>query len=151
MKTRRDATRGQWASGQSRGDEKWFVVDVCSDGGFGVLKRCMGRPHTVVSRSIGCRVITHLAFVLLSHLAEGTFLLGRSLRSSLLPFKNRPATSIPNRQGTPPHFRELAGVAACLKEWKRALKSDEEFLFWVGFGLNVLLPPGFTVPFVDHV
>jgi len=33
------------------------------------------------------------------------------------------------------NFNELAGVVVRTKEWKRALKSDRELLFWVGFGL----------------
>ncbi len=49
------------------------------------------------------------------------------------------------------NFSELAGVVACLKDWKIAVKSGEEFLFWVGFGLAseieyiVALPTMFIV------
>ena len=33
-------------------------------------------------------------------------------------------------------FNELAGVVACFKDWKIRDGRPEEFLFWVGFGLN---------------
>ena len=32
-------------------------------------------------------------------------------------------------------------MVAYFTEWKRAVKSVEELLFWVGFGLSLLRPP----------
>jgi hypothetical protein len=43
-------------------------------------------------------------------------------------------------------FHELAGVVAYFREWKIAVKSAEELLFWVGFGLASLVSNGFPSP-----
>jgi hypothetical protein len=39
-------------------------------------------------------------------------------------------------------FHELAGVVAYFRDWKIAVKSIEELLFWVGFGLASLESKG---------
>jgi hypothetical protein len=44
------------------------------------------------------------------------------------------------------NFNELAGVVAYFREWKIVVKSIEELLFWVGFGLASLVSNASPAP-----